>query len=289
MLIGIVALALSFLPWFIDFPGGIHAGAFFALLWAIGYLSVCSAIIHSRTKQTKNIMFVRPHAHIYVIGLISALFIESFGNWTWKLWWYPPFSSYAYMIFMPIILIFYFYIILKGYLAARVLLEPYRKKIKFNVKKYRILFDTLGIVGCFGFIVGIIQAVSMLHIKGLGFFNSFGIHRFNLLNVIIVSISLLFILEYLEYREREDTFLLHLIKGDFVPLLCVVIATLFTAISMEALNVPLSIWVYTNWPYANISISGLPFTVFVAWIIQYILLISLYRVMYKKETHRIWG
>lgn len=145
-----------------------------------------------------------------------------------------------------------------------------------------------GIVGSICLAIGLVQAIGMLHFQDASFFNSFGVRQFNVANVFLITGALVLILEYLEYREKEDTFILHMLQGDWTPLAIILIASIFTAVSMEGFNVPLSLWVYTNWPYPHASIHGLPLTILIGWTAQYIVLISIYRLFYKRETAKIW-
>lgn len=288
MLIGFVFLLVSFIPWLFRLHPSLEISGLFAISWGVGYLSICKAIQLKRAKRGTKILFAIPKAHIFVIGFIFAFLIELFGNWIWKMWYYPPFSIDTYLIAMPFIIAIYFYFLLQGYLSARALLMPFRKKIK-NRKSEEIWLVWAGRFGGFGIIVGIMQALSMVHYQDIHFFNSYGVQKFNLTNVIIVSFSVFFILEYLEYRQKEDTFLSHILHGDWVPLASVMVASISTSLSMEAMNIPMKIWAYTNWPGPHIqALDGLPPAIFLVWPVQYIIMIAFYRVFYKRETVGIW-
>jgi len=290
MLLGALLIIISLAPWLINIQSSAHSGLVFSLIYGVGYIILCNAIITKYSKR-KPQYFVRiPRKHIYTVGLISAIVIELFANWVWKLWYYPHFSIPVYFFALFFVLVAYFYFILKGYLAVRAVFVAHirQKEIKKTKRSYHSLFKTLGLLGSLGFVLGLIQDIKTVHINSSTFFNSYGLQKFNLFNIVLIAVSLVFILEYLEYREREDTFIMHLLQGDWVPLASMVIASLLTSITMEGFNIPLSIWIYTNWPYANISLFSLPLTVLLAWPIQYILLISIYRSLYKRETTRIW-
>jgi hypothetical protein len=119
-------------------------------------------------------------------------------------------------------------------------------------------------------------------------FNTYSISPSHIAAIIIAFLSFLFVFEYLEYREHEDTLLMHLFENDWTPILSIIIASFFTSILMEALNLPFRIWQYTNWPFQSITFLGIPIAIIIAWLIQYPLLISAYHSMYRKETRRIW-
>jgi hypothetical protein len=53
-------------------------------------------------------------------------------------------------------------------------------------------------------------------------------------------------------------------------------------------NVPLALWKYTNWPFPGLSLFGVPGAVFLAWVIQYVLLLSLYRALFARQTAGLW-
>lgn len=96
------------------------------------------------------------------------------------------------------------------------------------------------------------------------------------------------IFEYLEYKRKEDTFLIHLLEGDYLPFFAIIISSLFTSIVMEIFNLPIKIWIYTNVPYENILFLGVPLSALLVWPFQYLVFISLYHFIYKSETVRIW-
>lgn len=264
----------------------------FAVSWGVGYVLLCNNIIVKYTKKNPKVLIRIPHGHVFVVGAIAAVIIEVFGNWLWKLWYYPHFSIPFYLMAMLFIQIVYFYFILKGYLAVRAMLVASgfsKKKIRLNKQVYKPIFNMFGIIGGIFLAIGLIQAIGMLHPPlDASFLNSFGVRQFNVANVFLITSALVLILEFLEYREKEDTFILHILQGDWTPLITVLIASMFTAASMEGFNVPLSLWIYTNWPYPHIAISGLPLTILIGWATQYVLLVSVYRFLYKRETAKIW-
>jgi hypothetical protein len=281
---------LSFIPWVFKIPTDFHSGMIFSLVYGAGYVFLCNSIILKYSKKKpKNFVHIL-RTHMVVIGLLSAVIIELFANWIWKLWYYPHFSLPVYFFALFVVLVIYFVFILKGYLAVRSILLAHikQKRIRKSGKSYHLFFSLIGLTGSIGFILGLARSISTIHVHGVAFFNSYATHDFNLINILLVSLSLVFILEYLEYKEHEDTLIMHLIQKDWVPLASILIASTLTSITMEGFNIPLTIWIYTNWPLANITFFNLPLTVLIAWPVQYILLIALYRVVYKRETARIW-
>ncbi len=90
------------------------------------------------------------------VGLLSALIIEAWANWVWKLWYYPHFSLPVYFFALFVVIVAYFVFILKGYLAVRALLIAHvrQKKIRKSAKSYHLLFNIIGLVGSLFFVLG---------------------------------------------------------------------------------------------------------------------------------------
>lgn len=287
LFLGICLLLLSLTPWIFYWHIG-HAFIFF-ILWVAGYMETCNALIEKYSSQKIDHVSI-PRRHIATIGLLAAFIIEYFGNSVWKLWYYPSFSLIIYVIVLPLILIGYFDILLKGYLAVRVIMiKCFGEKKIVKPKRIAGLFTALGILGGVGMIISIALTIPILSAQNpSSVLNTYGVAPFPTTEIILAFISFFFILEYLEYHEREDTFLIHLFQSDWTPLFSIAIASLLTSFLMEALNVPFHIWQYANWPYQNITLLGVPVAIIIAWFVQYPLLISAYHAMYRKETRRIW-
>lgn len=292
-IIGLLLITLSFTPWFIHVPVTLINSMGFCFLWAAGYLLICNEIISKYSRKRGIPHYHLSNLHVFLVGLVGAFLIEAVGNWYLKLWYYPLFSLYLYIFILPFILMGYFYVLVRGFVAVQLLLFDYikpRAEVGLPTKKLAFVFHLLGVLGTLGIITSLFRTFIHFHFTNIALFlNSSGVKTFSLFDILLLTVSLFFVIEFLEYELREDTFLMHLCTGDWLPLLTILAVSLVTSLTMEIFNVPLLLWIYTNWPYSDIALLGVPVSVLLAWPVQYLLLVSFYRVMYKKETVKIWA
>jgi hypothetical protein len=57
---------------------------------------------------------------------------------------------------------------------------------------------------------------------------------------------------------------------------------------MESQNIPVGLWVYTNWPLPGANILGLPLLIFLCWPLHYIAFLSLFRALSDRESRELW-
>lgn len=292
-LLGTVFLGTSFLGDFYPLPN-VWFVVFFACLFCLGLLYIYDGFILAVKGKSLLIGGRRSILkHIFIAGLIGSLIIEAIGNWLFKTWIYPYFSSSHYLFIILPFLGLYFLLLYENYLATVVIIEKFKKykKKKYTYPSYsKYLFPLIGFIGSLIFILVTIQKLATYtpprHF--LDIFNTYWYSESNIITFLIIFISFWMIFEYLEYRRKEESFLLHLLRGDLIPLFAIIFGSLVTSIIMEVYNLPIQIWRYTNIPYHNTSLLGIPIVILLLWPFQYLLFISLYHVIYKKETARVW-
>ncbi|MDI6721816.1 MAG: hypothetical protein QMD85_05460 [Candidatus Aenigmarchaeota archaeon] len=95
-----------------------------------------------------------------------------------------------------------------------------------------------------------------------------------------------FLLEHIEYRRHEKTLLMDILEGRWVQPLALAAGAVITGLLWEASNALNPSWTYTNLPFADVQIAGVPLAVLIGWIPLYIVYLSFYRAVFRGD--RIW-
>lgn len=290
---GLIFLSVSFVS-FIYPSKNVLFILFYSCSFGLGLLYIYDGIILKIRGKSLLIGGRRSILrHIFVVGLIGSVIIEAIGNWLFKTWIFPHFTTIEYLLIVVPFMSFYFFLLYENYLAIIIIIDKFKK---FRGKEYRYstnykrLFALLGFFGVSIFIFTVSQRLSAYASPKnlLDMFNTYWYSNNNIVTLLLVFFSAWMIFEYLEYKRGEESFLLHLLKGDLVPFFAIIIGSLITSIIMEFFNLPILIWKYTNIPNGDILFLGIPLVVIILWPFQYLFFISLYHLIYKHETKRIW-
>lgn len=95
-----------------------------------------------------------------------------------------------------------------------------------------------------------------------------------------------FMLENIEFRKTGKTLLLSASKGHLAPLLSIVASSLILGFIFEYLNIisPEQYWIYHGLPFQDWNITGVPIILLFSWAWMYIIFLSIYAIIYKKEN-----
>lgn len=210
---------------------------------------------------------------MFLAGCVLGVIFELGGNIIGDLWSYPeyvPFKSIATIIAWGFLSMMCF----ESYLAVMNIFKSWKAKRtpRTFAKKF---YDAIGIIGALGLVYFTVR-VYMFFGKGGLFWDC-----------VVAGLSVWFIMEYAEYRMHERSLLLDTISGYWKPILVLLIVTYLTAFVWETMNIPVHAWVYTNIPYSNIRLFGLPVLVYAVWPFVYILYISFFRIFLSHDERDI--
>jgi len=135
------------------------------------------------------------------------------------------------------------------------------------------LFSFLGIVGVLMFLVSIILVL-------VGFSQSWW-------PATLAALGVWFILENVEFRTNQGrTLITRLSKGDLSPIISIIVCSLILGFVFEYFNTisPKQHWVYYELPFPDIHIAGLPIFILFSWSWMYIIFLSVYEIIYKKDN-----
>ncbi|MBI2623242.1 MAG: hypothetical protein HYW65_01545 [Candidatus Liptonbacteria bacterium] len=305
--IGIVFLALSYLQLLL--PRHENYGDAPPYLWitltVLGALFMLGIIFLSEgvteavyEKSLLRAIFKNAHTLIAYLALsmVGAIMLDGVSQWLGKLWFYPVLNNATYPIVFVFSFALYWLMVIESYLAVKALLDLWRKG-RHTVRTYfgfePPLYTSLGALG-----------IILIPIAAALMTNDYAVQRggyvFELTKAVDYKVNFSFILlmffgtwflfEAIEYFRKETSLLRDIFHHYFTPLIAVVVASLGTALLMETQNLfaGSGAWTYTNWPFQEVTLLGLPAVMFFFWPIHYIFFLSLWRAFSDKESDEVW-
>ncbi|TSC92613.1 MAG: hypothetical protein CEN91_391 [Candidatus Berkelbacteria bacterium Licking1014_85] len=245
------------------------------------------SLLQEICRSKKNI------AHFLLISVAGGIILDGVAQWLGKLWVYPYFNFYIYLLFFVPGFGLYWLMIAESYLATKAIID-YLRKGKQVVRNYFSfeprLYRLLGIIGI---ILIPLSVIFMLHDYFVQSGYIFDVsnpvnYKVNFVYVIAIFLGTWFVLEYIEYSRKKTSLLKDIFHHYSSSLISILIASFVLAIIMEFENIPVGFWIYTNWPLEHIRVFGLPLIMFIAWPLHYIVFLSLFRAFTEKESDEIW-
>lgn len=238
----------------------------------------------------------RHKKHFLILGLIFGLLLELYFNWLGKFWHYPYWNLIFYIIiFIPGFAVYAFYL-LEVFLGSKAVLEHlFRKRWhKDSLKGVGWLYTVAGLLGVL--VVSIATSIIITNLPPNGLSQALQINTLRQGSPDIwywyfsVFIGIWLVLEYLEYKRHETSLLYEMYKKNYWPLLALLLGGIFSALLYETFNAPGGLWryAYQNAPWPESHLFGFPLIVYIAWPFHLLPVISLYRLLYKKETQKLW-
>lgn len=294
--IGAGLIALSFVHWYFPLT---HLGVGFAhFLFYLGnilffdYLSYKFSgwsPLHARGQKIQLV------SQLLLLGLLGGVVLELYAHWFGKLWYYP-FWDYPFylLIFIPGFA-FYFFYLLETYLGVKAVFAHFftHRHKRENFSKYKMLFTVLGLVG-----IGGLSATTVFLIlrvtwgssltEFLSIVNRPFVQEVSFLPFFILPVFFWFFLEYIEYERHETSMLSEMFEGNFIPVVAVFLSAWASAFLYEVFNIPGGLWRYANMPFREVTLFSVPVMVYLIWPFHYFPLFALYRILFKRETVRMW-
>jgi hypothetical protein len=250
-------------------------------------LGATSLLKHIRENPKSLIAFI-------LTTTLSAIALEGSAQWLGKLWIYPYFTSELYtFVFIPGFA-GYFLMIGESYITMKAILDTLTFKKYFITRYYSYEPKMYRLFGCLGVImVPLSIFMILLRYKESGGYifdvSTLVNYQVRFIWIMTLIIGICFICEYIEYKHKTSSFLKDVLHHYTVPLAAVLAAAILLALIMETENLHSGYWRYTHWPYTNLHIFGLPLVmIFVAWPMQYIMFLSIFRVITPKESKNLW-
>ena len=212
-------------------------------------------------------------------GALSGVFLDGFAQWLGKLWIYPYWSLPVYATTFVIGFSAYWLATAETYLAAKAVLcrrqsLPLRA---MKIRRYEPLFlRVLGIAGAALSLTGTVllwngysQTGYIFEIqKTFPIKTSFGYF-------VVAFIGIWFTLEWIQFARGRLSLLQAIVRGHRRPAYALLISSGLSGLFWETVNAGHHFWIYTNWPFPQWRVAGIPVVVLLSWPLQYIVFLSL--------------
>lgn len=300
--VGVFLLLISLTPFFI--PNELKR----ASILTVYYGCYCTGIIlisdYINFKITGSSLLSqilhkgKPRTYFFIIGMVSGLMLDAFSTYLGGLWYYPYYSTLTYLSIVIFLggFAWYFLTIVMSYEAIKDILDkviPGKKNLAKALPGEYYFYPFLAVIGVAGLSATLGQI--FYRVVWASYF-IFDINKpktpyINFREIMFIFLFSWLILEYIEFRRKRTSLIKDMLLGYVNPVLAIVIVCIILGLYMELQNVPIKLWVYTNWPWANFTFFGIPLTVWaVGWPIHYIFYLSLYRALGdSKTTKAIWN
>lgn len=294
IIIGVILVISSFLIWLIDSKEySLTLLALFFTLFCQGAILIFDTLDYKISGSSllinkKHIRFLNSFG---LAGALAGIILDLTVHVITKNYIYPYFTTTTYLVLFIPGFIFYFLTIAESYFGIKSLLDLVLKRPKvrkIDLKRKNYLFNSLFLVGLIGLTIAIAHYIS-LYIQQGNFTYSTNQPielKANIFITMLLAISLWLIIETLGHYIGRKMLLDYLFAGYLRPFFVVIIACILVGIPMEIWNIPLKLWIYTNIPFDNIQLFGVPIFVLISWPFHYLPFLSLYVALNKKVEER---
>ena len=230
---------------------------------------------------------------LILAALIMNLFSDLTGSWFMRLWYYPNINLFLYFILAPL-----------GYilfgLALYVFYRFFKRNNDHDVKpgrmnnfqniSYKLIINGGFVLSIIGFVISLSNYQKFYQQINLKWFQVYLDSKIvvDLSYFIVLWLSVFFMLEYTCYRLNQETLIRDIIRGNFLPLFSIFVASAACIILVEFFNYPFELWVFSNWPLGSIRFLGIPILAFFLWPMQYLILLPLIRIFDGKNIENVW-
>jgi|SRR3989338_1774117 len=242
-------------------------------------------IIPSRSSWSTGVFRVAS------VAIIWSVILDGFGVFITRLWYYPYFPIKIYLIYAPLAYFAYTLLLFGLYEFVRdsqktplKTLKKIRETIYQKVMKWEVI---IGIVGTFFSVAYSYYFLAKNNFDLNNITEPTRVTGQGWIIFLISLVSIFLVFEYICYRQNKKTLTFDIMRGDFYPLLSIIVASLIAIITIEIINIPFQVWTFDNWPLSNLRILNLPIVPLLIWPIQFFVFLSMLRSVFpSKEV--IW-
>ncbi len=232
--------------------------------------------------------------HIVLASLFMNIISDFTGSWISRLWYYPNLNMYLYFtVLAPIgyilfgLILYIFYRLFKNnldFLVKRGRTSNRGRNLFRNLMRF---YPILGALGLFFSFYYFFDLASSFDFHFLNLNQTSGI-TVDIIYFVINWLGLFFLFEYICYLQGKINLTWDILRGNWIPILSILIASVCIIILIEYSNSPFQVWVFDNWPLNHVRLFEIPLYAYLAWPMQYLLLLPILRILDNKNTENIY-
>lgn len=298
LFLGLIGFILSFV-YYLNYPGTLTIIS--SIPGIIFWLSVFFIADGINKNFKEGSIFphrkdqIRKLESLSIAAFIMNLISDITGSWLLKLWHYPPIKNpflyfallapLGYIMFGLILFLFYKFFKHKyDYLVKPGRPTTLKDKIYKIIMYLELFFGITGIITAVKYYYNFVNTHKIIWYKVYESIKA----DVNIGMFIILWLSIFFILEFICFTLKRETLTRDLVRGNFIPLISIIISSFICIILVEFINAPIQIWRFSNWPYQEINLFNIPLIAFLLWPMQYLLLLPIIRILDSKNEDNIW-
>src|SRR3989344_2312224 len=248
------------------------------LLW--GLMKFLGGLVNVLTGKSPFGTY-RKIIHVLLLGTVIGFIVFDvpaiylFKIWTYQISIPNPFSDFVLYAVQALgwgafLIVFY-----DSYTLIHLAIDKNFHHFGFSSRNTHVsekVFSFLGIIGICLFLLAIILAL-------IGFTQS-------VWPPLVGAFGTWFILENIEFKRTGKTLLFSNCRGHMAPIASILVGSISLGLIFEYFNIisPKQHWVYHGLPFEHIHVLGVPLFLLVSWSWMYIIFLSCYAIVYKKEN-----
>jgi hypothetical protein len=209
---------------------------------------------------------------LLLAGAVSGLVLEVIAQWLGRLWYYPYWTAWFYGLILLPGFAFYWLSIVESYLAAKAVLDALSRPLAGSVSLRPLGLLTLAVSVT-------LSILWYAHRGGFAFTITSpapGAPPFAYPVLAVAGVALL-----------SRPLVTALVRGYWVPFAAIVLAAVVVSVAMELPNAMHRHWAYAHFP-GPAGPTGLPWAVFLAWPLQYLVFLTVPGLFGRKLSDLFW-
>lgn len=219
-------------------------------------------------------------------AVACGLALELIAQWLGRLWIYPYWATWFYLLVVLPGFTFYWVSIVETYLAVKAVLDHRRTGHFVERQAFAVPYAVVGLAflglsaGLFGqwyvergWALAVVRPVS----QAPPFFY-----------VLLAFLGGWLVAEWVQARRRSGSLLTSVLSGYWVPAVAVLVSSVSLSLVMETQNTIHHFWRYLHFPGPDVPLTGVRATVFATWPLHFVVFLMLAGVLTPELAQVFW-
>jgi len=218
-----------------------------------------------------------------------GLAVELIGQWLGKLWVYPYWTAWFYLLVVLPGFAFYWVSIVESYLAVKAVLDAVGKGLSLEGRAFLVPDKVVGFIG-FGCLGGAAWLFGQWYAwHGWEFAVVRPVSQAPpFYYVLLAFLGGWLVAEWVLARRRSASLAVGVLSGYWVPAAAVLVSSAVLSYVMETQNTIHHYWRYVHFPGPDVALTGVRASVFATWPLHYVVFLMLASVLIPALAPLFW-